>query len=70
MSWKKCFLRDFSLDKNQVPAVFNHHDSSDFNTDHDYIAPHEKYDSAIGLFSPLLNRQIIDMSFAKLYQQR
>ena len=68
--WYEHRLTWFFADKNQLLPTVNCYDSSDLTTDHDYIAPHEKYDYAIGLFSVFLNRQIIDMSFTKLYQQR
>jgi len=58
------------IDTSGISPPINKTELFDLADDHKFIAPHEICNNAIGLFSILVNRFIIDMSFTKLYQQR
>ncbi|CAF4631911.1 unnamed protein product, partial [Rotaria sp. Silwood2] len=57
------------VDSSDASPKVNNNDLYDLATDHNFIAPNERFPSAIGLLSVLMNRHIIDASFSKLYQQ-
>ncbi|CAF1455081.1 unnamed protein product [Rotaria sp. Silwood1] len=63
---KKTLNRQHSSESS--PKV-NNNDLYDLATDHEFIAPNEQLPSGIGLYSILMNRNIIDASFSKLYLQ-
>jgi hypothetical protein len=63
-------FQSISLDSSDTPETINNRDLYDLVADHDLIAPYEMCASGIGLLSILINRQITDMSFSKLYQLR
>ncbi|CAF1212523.1 unnamed protein product [Rotaria sordida] len=53
----------------ELSSKVNNIDSYDLSTDHNFIAPNERFSNCVGLYSVLMNRHIIDAPFSKLYQQ-
>ena len=66
----KHFLSIIYLESSDAITKININQLYDLADDHNFIAANEICTGAIGLLSVLFNRNIIDASFSKLYQQR